>query len=66
MGSAAPHGQGSRQGGLGTDAGHERGSGNDDGSKGIGRARRTTVVQGRKTGRRRLEGGSRQGRLRGV
>ena len=52
--------------GSGTDARNERGLRNDDGSQGIGRARRTTVVQGRNTGRRRLEGGSRQGRLRGV
>ena len=40
--------------------GHGRGSRDEDGSQGTGR---TTVVQGRNTGR---GGGSRQGRLRGV
>ena len=32
-------------------AGEGRGSRDDDGSQGTGRARRTTVVQGRNTGR---------------
>ena len=45
VGSAALHGQGSRQGGSGMDVEHGRGSRNDDRSQGIGRARRTTVVQ---------------------
>ena len=41
----------SRYGGSGADAGHERGSRDNDGSQGTGRSRRTTVVQGRNTGR---------------
>ena len=41
----------SRYGGSGTDVRHGRGSRDNDGSQGTGRSRRTTVVQGRNTGR---------------
>ena len=41
----------SRQGGSGAAAGHGRGSRDDDESQGTGRAKRTTVVQGRNTRR---------------
>ena len=60
MGAETRQGQGSRQGGSGVDTGHGRGSRDDDGSQGNGRARQEHWAC------RRLTAGKAQGSVVGM